>query len=135
MLSAEASQNATHQDLVALQESLSRLRDALGDSAISTFEARNFHQLIASVSKNLVLGFLVAALRRMSEHSTIEYDSGHWKANLRHSEKVLSAIEQRDADTARIISTQNHDATIRSWEKNHPDILNQPIAWVTADTN
>lgn len=135
ILAAEASQNATHQDLVALQESLSRLRDALGDSATSTFEARNFHQLIASASKNLVLGFLVAALHRMSEHSTIEYDTSHWKANLRHSEKVLSAIEQENADAARMISTQNHDAAIRFWEKHHPDILNQPIAWVTSDTN
>jgi len=134
-LAAEAAQNATHQDIAELHESLARLRDVLGDSQASIREARYFYELVAAGSKNLVLGFLVNALHRMSEHSNVEYDENHWRAHLRHSEKVLKAIEQGDTDAARVISTKTHDAAIRYWEKNFPDVLNQPVSWVTADTD
>ncbi|MBQ73524.1 MAG: hypothetical protein CMQ20_00710 [Gammaproteobacteria bacterium] len=134
ILAAESARNATHQDIAALHESLNSLRATFGDPKSSVQEARRFYELVASGSKNLVLAFLVSALHRMSEHSNVEYDADHWKAHLRQSEKMLQAIEQGDAETAQAISTQTHDAAIRYWQKNFPDTLNQPISWVTAET-
>jgi DNA-binding FadR family transcriptional regulator len=132
-LAAEAATNASHQDIATLQESLARLRSVLGDPEASIREARYFYELVAAASQNLVLSFLVNALHRMSEHANVEYDSNHWKAHIRQSTKMLQAIENGDADAARDISTRTHDAAIRYWEKNYPDILNEPISWVTSE--
>ena len=102
-----------HQDIPALRESLSRLRDAVENSDAATREARNFYELVASASKNLVLGFLVNALHRMSEGSHVEYDPERWRASVEQSEKVLHAIERGDAESARTISTKALDAAMR----------------------
>ena len=128
-LVAEAAENATHQDIAALRKSLSRLRDAIENSDAATQEARNFYELVASASKNLVLGFLVNALHRMSESSHIEYDAERWRASVEQSEKVLHAIEDGDAESARMISTKALDAARRYLEKNEPELLKQPVSW------
>jgi len=133
-LAAESAHNASHQDIAALQESLERMRATLKNSARSIVEARNFYELVATGSKNLVLSFLVNALHRMSEHSNIEYSVDHWRLHLKQSEKMLQAIEQGDAESARKISTLTHDAAIRYWEKNFPHLLNEPISWVTGES-
>jgi DNA-binding FadR family transcriptional regulator len=133
ILVAEAAKNATHQDIARLHECLSRLRTAFGDSHASVQEARHFYELVALGSKNLVLGFLVNALHRMSEGSNVEYDTEHWKAHLRHSEKVLHAIERGDPVAAQNVSTQIHEAGISYWERNFPDLLNQPVSLITAE--
>ena len=134
ILAAEAAHNASDEDIAALQESLVRMRDTLSDSAASIIEARNFYELVARGSKNLVLSFLVNALHRMSEHSNVEYGADHWRLHLKQSKKMVQAIEQGDAEDARKISTLTHDAAIRYWEKNFPELLNEPISWVTGDS-
>ena len=74
VLVAEAAENATEEDIIALQASVNRLKEATTDSASTTLAARKFYQLVAAASKNLVLGFLVNALHRLSENAGIEYD-------------------------------------------------------------
>jgi len=131
MLVAEAAKNANHQDIAAMHESLSKIRDLIEDSDAATQEARHFYELVAAASKNLVLGFLVTALHRMSENSTIAYSADHWRSSIKQSKKMLSAIEQGDADSAQTVSANLHNAALRYWEKNFPELLNQPISWVT----
>ena len=133
VLVAEAAENATHQDIAALRESLSRLRDAVENSDAATQEAHKFYELVASASKNLVLGFLVNALHRMSENSNVQYDPERWRASIQQSEKVLHAIEKGDAESARTISTRALDAAIRYLEKNEPELLNQPVSWTATE--
>ncbi|MDA1074402.1 MAG: FCD domain-containing protein [Proteobacteria bacterium] len=132
VLVGEAAENASHQDIAALRASLSRVRDAVENSDAATQEARNFYELVASASKNLVLGFLVNALHRMSENSHVEYDAERWRASVEQSEKVLAAIERRDAESARAISTKALDAAIRYLEKNEPELLKQPVSWIAS---
>lgn len=132
-LVAEAAENATHQDIAALRESLSRLRDAIENSDAATREARNFYELVASASKNLVLGFLVNALHRMSESSQVKYDPERWRASVEQSERVLHAIELGDAESARTISAKALDAAIRYLEKNEPELLKQPVSWIASE--
>ena len=133
MLVAEAAENATHQDIAALRESLSRLRDTVEDSDAASREARNFYELVASAAKNLVLGFLVNALHRMSESSHVEYGPEQWQASVEQSEKVLHAIEQGDAESARMVSTKALDAAIRYLEKTEPELLKQPVSWIASE--
>ncbi|NKB98280.1 MAG: FCD domain-containing protein [Pseudomonadales bacterium] len=134
-LAAEAAQNAGDQDIARLRESLARLQELASNTTLATAEARNFNELVASASNNLVLSFLVSALHRMSEHSSVEYSANHWRAYLKHSTKMVEAIEAGEADTARTISTTTHEAGIQYWEKNFPELLSEPIAWVTDDQN
>ncbi len=132
-LAGEAAQHATHHDIAILRDSLVRLRDLTSTSNQATLEARRFNELVASASNNLVLSYLVNALHRMSEHSRVDYSANHWRAYIKHSTKMVEAIEVGDADSARQISTLTHEAGIRYWEKNFPDLLSEPITWVTDD--
>ena len=88
--------------------------------------------MIATASKNLVLGFLVIALHRMSQGSGVEYDLEQRQANARHTERILQAIEAGDAEKASAISTKMHAAAKRYWEKNAPELLNAPVSWVVS---
>jgi len=134
MLVAEAAKNANHQDIAAMRESLSRIRDLTEDSDAATKEARHFYELVAAASKNLVLSFLVNALHRMSESPsvTVTYSAEHWRGSIKQSEKMLQAIERGDAETAQAVSAKVHDVALRYWDKNFPDLLNRPISWVTS---
>lgn len=131
ILVAEAAQNATDEEIRALKASLQRLYDATEDSDAAAREARNFYELVAVASKNLVLGFLVNALHHLSENSGIDYDMQHRQASARQTEKILQAIEHRDAEQARVLSEKMHTAAWRYWEKNAPELLDAPVSWVT----
>jgi DNA-binding FadR family transcriptional regulator len=131
ILVAEAAENATLEDIQALKASLQRLYDATEDSDAAAREARHFYELVAVASKNLVLGFLVNALHHLSENSGIDYDMQHRQASARQADRILQAIEQRDAEQARELSKKMHAAARRYWEKHAPELLNAPVSWVT----
>lgn len=130
VLVAEAAENASHQDIAALRRCVQRLNEATGDSDATSREARHFYELVAVASKNLVLGFLVNALHRMSQRSGIVYDLEHRQANARNTERILQAIEAGDAEKAHAISKKMHVAARRYWEKNAPDLLAKPVSWM-----
>ena len=133
VLVGEAAQNATHQDIAAMRESVARLRSVVENSDAATLEARHFYELVASASKNLVLGFMVNALHRMSEQSNFEFNPELWRANVQQAEKVLRAIERGDAEAARAISTKALNAAQSYLEKNEPELLSQPVSWTATD--
>jgi DNA-binding FadR family transcriptional regulator len=130
LLVAQAAENATHDDIAALRGSLMRLRAATSDSAATAREARGFYETVAVASKNVVLGLLVNALHRLSENSGIEYDLEQREASARQSEKILRAIEARDAETASVISKRMLAAGRRYWERTAPDRLDAQVAWI-----
>ena len=74
------------------------MRSATRDSDLLARETRQFHNLVADASGNMVLGFLVKALHRMSEGAGIQYNLRQRKASVEKAEKVLLAIEAGDAD-------------------------------------
>jgi GntR family transcriptional regulator, transcriptional repressor for pyruvate dehydrogenase complex len=130
VLVAEAAENASHQDIAALRRCVERLSAATEDSDETAREARHFYELVAVASNNLVLGFLVNALHRMSQHSGIVYDVEQRQASARNADKILQAIEAGDAEKARAVSKTMHAAAKRYWEKNAPDLLNTPVSWM-----
>ena len=131
VLVREAAQHATHQDIVALRQCVQSLQDAASDSEATTRESRRFYEMVATASKNLVLGFLVNALHRMSQGAGIEYEEEQRLANARNSQRILEAIESADADKAFTISTKMHAAAKRYWEKSAPELLDKPVSWFT----
>lgn len=133
VLVAEAAQNATHQDIAGLRQSLDQIREAIETTGSAISEARRFYELIAIASRNLVLGMLVNALHRMSESANTEYDATRWRTSLRESELLLEAIERGDEESARAISSLAVAAALRYLEKTAPEQLNQPVCWIAAD--
>jgi len=130
-LVAEAADNANHQDLVALRNCVDLLEEVVDDPDLHTREARRFYELIAVASKNLVLGFLVNALHRMSQHSGIVFDLEHRRAHAKNSRLILEAIEAGESEEARLMSQRMHSAAKRYWEKHAPELLEMPVSWIT----
>ena len=130
VLVAEAAENATHQDIAALRRCVMLLNASTDDSDTTAREARHFYELVAAASGNLVLGFLVNALHRMSQRSGIVYDLEHRQAHARNVERILQAIEAGDAEKAHAISKRMHSAAKRYWERTAPELLATPVSWM-----
>lgn len=133
VLVAEAAANATHQDLAALRDRLGRFSEAVAAERSATAEIRDFYETVATASGNLVLGLLLNALHRMSEPTRVHYDLERWRASLGDAQRLLEAIEQGDVEKARKISTTSMNAAMRYQERNHPDLLNEPVAWTASE--
>jgi DNA-binding FadR family transcriptional regulator len=133
VLAGQAAKHATHQDIRALHQCIDRLREAVKESDALAAEARQFQELVAVASKNLVLGFLLNALHRMSENAGIEYDFDQRQASVRQMAKILQAIEKSDSEAAQAVTERMLKAALRYWEKAAPDLLNEPVSWTTAD--
>lgn len=129
-LVAEAAEKANHQDLVALRACVDRLDKTSNDSEATEEEARRFYDLVAIASKNLVLGFLVNSLHRMSQRSGIKYDLEHRLAHAKNTRVILEAIEAGDVGKAHSISRKMHAASKRYWEKHASDLLETPVSWI-----
>ncbi len=132
VLVGEAADHATDEEIAALRDSVARLYSAVDDPDAATAEARCFFELIAGASKNLVLGFLVNALHLLSEQTGFEYDLKHRRASARQADRILEAIEARDATTARRLSEEMHLAAWRYWQETAPELLDAPVAWLPA---
>lgn len=134
VLAAEAARKATHQHIHLLHQSIARMRLTVDDSSALVMEARQFHNLVADAADNMVLGFLVKALHRMSEGAGIHYDRKQRKASLDKAEHILLAIEAGDSEGAREVTENMLAAALRYWKKTSPELLNEPVAWLAPET-
>jgi DNA-binding FadR family transcriptional regulator len=130
VLAAQAAENASHQDVATLHESIARLHECLGDADVFREEARRFMALIATASGNPVLAILVDALHTMSGETGAAWDEKQRRSALRSYEKAARAIENGEADEARSILEKSLAAAARHWERAAPDELKQPVAWI-----
>ncbi len=133
VLAGEAAENATHQDIETLHQSIDRMRLVIDDTELLTEELCRFQDLVAAASGNAVLGLLVNALHRMSESSGVEHDAKQRRAGVRGSTEILRAIESGNGEEARAVTEKLFAAAMRYWERIHPDALKQPVAWIQSD--
>ena len=132
VLAAEAAQNASHQHIQSIHQCITRMRAAVNDSDLLTREARQFHNQVADASGNMVLSLLVKALHRMSEGAGIQYEPSQRKASVDKAARVIAAIESGDGDEARKVTELMLAAALRYWKKTSPELLEQPISWLTS---
>lgn len=130
VLAGQAARNASNQDIKAMRDCIERLKTSLQDTNTLAQEARQFLEHVAVASKNLVLGFLLSALHRMSENSDIQYDLEHRQASVRQMARVLQAIEKRDPQAAQAVTERMLKAALRYWENFAPELLNEPVSWI-----
>ncbi len=132
VLAAEAAERAGAEDVLALQESIARMRAAADDPEFFIEEARRFMSLLGTASGNPVLGLLVDALHRMSEGSG-DWDGRQRRSAVRSYEKAVAAIERGEPEEARAIIEKSLAAAARYRERTAPDELKQPVAWIDSD--
>jgi DNA-binding FadR family transcriptional regulator len=132
VLAAQAAECANRQDIQSLRESSARMHTVASDPDSFTEEARRFMGLLAVASDNEVLALLVDALHRMSEE-TRAWDDRHRRSALVSYERVVTAIERREPDRARLVMEESLAAALRHWERTAPDELKRPVAWIDAD--
>jgi GntR family transcriptional repressor for pyruvate dehydrogenase complex len=130
VLAGEAAQKATHQHIQAIHQSIARMRSAVNDSDLLAHEARQFHNLVADASGNMVLGYLVKALHRMSEGAGIQYNLRQRKASVEKAERVILAIESGKSEDARKVTEEMLAAALRYWKKTAPELLDNPVSWL-----
>lgn len=129
VLAAQAATNASAQDIVTLHESIAKMHEGLRDSELFREEARRFMSLLATASSNRVLSILVDALHTMSGETGAGWDEKLRRSALRSYEKATQAIENGQAEEARLIMEKSGAAATRQWERRAPDELKQPVAW------
>jgi DNA-binding FadR family transcriptional regulator len=133
VLASQAAENASHEDIATLHESIARMHRCIRDPELFREEARCFMSLVATASGNRVLALLVGALHRMSDGAGAEWDEKDRRSALRSYEKATGAIESGEADEARSIMEKSLAAAARLWERRAPDELKQPVDWIDAD--
>jgi len=129
VLAAQAAENATNLQILALQGSVERMRTAGEDWDALANELRRFQELVADASRNTVLGLLVSALHRMSERADVELDAKQRRSALPAMEKILRAIERGEPEQARAATEQMVGAALRNMERSCPHVLEAPIVW------
>ena len=133
VLAAEAAENASHEDIATLHESVARMHAGAHDPDLFREEARRFMNLIAATSNNRVLSILVESLHRMSGETSASWDEKQRGSALRSYQRVIRAIEKGEAEQARSIMARSLAAALRSWEQTAPDELKQSVSWITSD--
>jgi GntR family transcriptional repressor for pyruvate dehydrogenase complex len=133
VLAAEATANASREDIATLHESIARMHAGARDPDLFREEARRFMNLIASASGNRVLAILVEALHRMSGETTAGWDEKQRRSALRNYERVILAIENGESEEARRVMAESLAAALRSWERMASEELKQPVAWIVSD--
>lgn len=134
VLAAEAAENANHQDIELLRQSVADMAARVDDPDFVVHEHRRFQALVASASGNMVLGLFVNALHRIAELTAIKLDSKWAHGAVRDFEEVVAAIERGDPEGARRATLAHLDAAKRYMERAVPDRMNEPVAWVGPDS-
>ena len=129
VLAAQAAENATNLQILALQRSVERMRATVEDWDALAHELRHFQELVADASRNTVLGLLVSALHRMSERVDIELDAKQRRSALPAMERILRAIERGEPEQARAATEQMVGAALRYMERTCPEALEAPVTW------
>jgi DNA-binding FadR family transcriptional regulator len=131
-MSALAARRRTPEQLERLKECTDNVMSSRHDSAAFHRYNRQFHDLVASASQNLVLGAILPALSWMSEAMGWELDERVRKRVASDKRLIYDAIEARDS----WLASQRMSRMIMGYEeldRANPAKLNAPIIWADVD--
>lgn len=131
MMAQLAAQRMAADQLLALNTSVSRMRDNLGDQAIFLEENKGFHEIIAHGSGNAMFGFLIDALLDILDGSAIgiDYPENRRTAVVKAHASIAEAINSNDPGGSAAAMADHIDQYVRYAEKKFPEVLDEPITW------
>ena len=131
-MAALAAQQRTPEQLAQLKQCMVDLMSSRHDSVAFHRFNRQFHDLVAEASGNLLLAAILPALSWMSEAMGWELDERVRKRVATDKRQVVDAIEARDSWRA----SQRMSRMILGYEeldKANPGKLSAPVVWADVD--
>jgi len=129
----QATARATADHLVALQSTVDLMRAHLDDHAGFVRENAIFHVLLAEMAGNGVLQVVAESLRSITAEFgvAINFRPSTRAGVARAHQRIIDAVSAGDADAAAREATAHMVEFRRYVESRFPELLQQPVRWVT----
>lgn len=126
-----AAERSTDAQLAALRKNLDEMAASIEDEYRFLELNEEFHDLISQASGNTLFGHLMDALMGILDGSAIgiEYPAHRRAAVHKAHERILSALENRNADDAAKAMREHIDEYTKYAQKKYPAVLESPIQW------
>jgi GntR family transcriptional repressor for pyruvate dehydrogenase complex len=130
-----AAERATEEEVQRLQELVDLMDASIGDEADFLRLNRQYHDEIAKVSRNSVLGFFAATLSSINDgHAAgVQYSIARLRAINASHHRIFEAIRDHDPERAANeakIHLQEFRALL---ERRYPELLTGPVRWMLTD--
>lgn len=126
-----AAERSTEAQLAALRKNLDEMAASVEDEYRFLELNEEFHDLISQASGNALFGHLMHALMGILDGSAIgiEYPAHRRAAVHKAHERILSALENRNADDAAKAMREHIDEYTKYAQNKYPAVLESPIHW------
>jgi GntR family transcriptional regulator, transcriptional repressor for pyruvate dehydrogenase complex len=123
-LASRAAANVTNAEIKQLEE------------AIEAQDADRFHSIVATASRNMILGSFWFAVRHIADGQQVgvRYSSELLADSVRSHSKILEAIRRRDSDRAATIMRKHIRANQDYLKGSYRHLLTAPVRLVGVDT-
>jgi GntR family transcriptional repressor for pyruvate dehydrogenase complex len=131
MISQLAAQHMTDDQLGELADTVEAMRGDLNDRDLFLEANKNFHDIIAWSSGNVLFAYLVDSLLGILDGTVIgiDYPRHRRTAILKAHEEIYEALSQRDPDASEQRMREHIEAYTRYAAKKFPEVLGQTITW------
>ncbi len=130
-IAAEAARAADRSVVAELRASLDASRRYRYDHRRLVSESARFHDLVAASSSNPLFEHLLKALHFITEPFAQELDYAGTRPDrlLRAHERIVVALESRDADKAEHAMRKDLQDFVRHVKATRPTLFDEPIRW------
>jgi GntR family transcriptional repressor for pyruvate dehydrogenase complex len=131
-LAEAAAENATDDELAALQASVDRMRDT-DDQTAFVEENRRFHSIIAEASRNRVMEIFWSTISILAtgEHHGISYTAANQQHVIEAHQAIVDAMRRRDGKAARTLMDQHVRELETLVRKRYQHLLTQATSIVS----
>lgn len=131
-----SAENATAEDIAELWESVHRMRATVDREGDFLQENRRFHELVAKSSRNPIFLIVVSSLGVINDGSMVgvSYGEKNRVAVVDAHQRVVEAIEKRDADAAESEMTHHVDEFEQYARSRYSNLLEQRVHPVLPNT-
>lgn len=126
-----AAQRMAPSELEELQVTVDRIRADLGSQAVFLEQNRRFHSLIAEATGSVVLHAFNDSIKSIADGASVgvQYERRHRVAVAEAHERIIDAIQRRDADAAED-AMRTHLVEASAYWSTHADVTSRPLRWM-----
>jgi GntR family transcriptional repressor for pyruvate dehydrogenase complex len=131
MISQLAAKNMTDDQLAELATTIEAMRGDLNDRDLFLESNKNFHDIIAWSSGNVLFAYLVESLLGILDGTVIGIDYPRHRriAIVKAHEEIYAALARRDPVASEERMREHIEAYTRYAAKKFPEVLGQTITW------
>lgn len=131
LMASLASERMSDDQLAALEETVTQMRDNLDDQVIFLDTNKRFHDVIAWASGNSLYGFLVDALLGIMDGTAlgVDYPRHRRSAVLKAHTTIYEALAGHDTAASEEAMATHIREMKRYLERKFPAAMDQPITW------